>query len=1194
MVERLGDPAIMEMTALMDSLPYTVKMAFEGKGKTFFTSELILIDNNDKDMNEDVLLKNPTAFRRRFIYLDVKVKPEFRQKNLPAIDPEKSLNAGGNIMDRWLFTVSISRAVDNKLSDTVVDLIDADIYGLTDYLKERFSKHITIEGKLLEMYGGLNKTYDGLLDDLEIERKIIDDDDEKGYDPPCLVPDDTSIDTESVSEVYVNTKDYFYNKKHIILFDSFMQRVKSKTDFVCDLGSSSFGVISMISSIFFWVFMYLVFKLARYGYGKEVSNRSIIFFKFSRIRLAISILMCILLYYYGILSLFGIFPMISPFVSMNDILLYLGPSVLDVADRKCHSKIMGNCKDLMIFVGAFSTHRIFRSYWWTTYGKTLATMLAISTAFVYFYYKGAEKKKEKRVCLPESAIYEKPYTDLNDYEKRYGCGNSYERLAVKDHQLWNQRVYPMRPVFNGDPFELAKSVSKNVHLVKVGNNYTHIMGIKGDLALVNTHAFENNTKVLVKVPCVKNMPESQSFDTIVDVSRKVDIGNDLSIISLNFMKFGNILKHFISGPPGVDDCAAFIGSTPVRARYEGNLIMNNPVIGDIPLSNHWSYDLSGHAAGYCGIPLIIKLGNGAVIAGMHSGGSNNSALGVSTIFTRDLIEKGCKTLLDKSDRIEIFSESSGVLTMDPIRKSPFRHEILHNCIYKGKLPGSVLIRNKSKIRKSKLYPEVEELLADYKTEEEYAPPLMEPRFVDGQYVSPYNLALKKMCKSKAALDPSILNLIVKKYSDHIITELKKKKVANLAPLNIETAVNGALHDPFIKRINANTSAGYGWGCIKAEQLPKIDEIDRELSPELRDKVISILKAYEDKETVEFIFSGKLKDEPRLIEKVKTGKTRLFMVSPIESIIISRMFLQPFYSLMVQFGDVFGTAVGINMDADAKRLVSKLESKNDKWVEGDYGSFDQTIPFDISYAASTVMRNVLRAMGYNEYAMNIVNGLISDNLFPHVEVNLDLLVVPGYQPSGKHGTAEDNSLKNNLLFMYAWYSHPILRDYDFFEHVYITTYGDDVLLSVAKFLAKHFDNFYYQKVCEEIFLMSFTSAKKGEPLEQFVTRENSSYLRRNFVFHKDLGCYVAALNIGSVFRMLKWTIPSSVIDEEHQMRGCASSALKEMFLHIDDEKTFSDFRGSLIERMCRLYQLSEDLISKEMPTYRDYLTLLSEE
>jgi hypothetical protein len=75
-----GDKPTAEITSLMDTLPYFVDMAFGEKGKTCAQPELVLSDTNNPDLNLEVMYKNSSAIKRRFVYIEPIVKEQFRKK----------------------------------------------------------------------------------------------------------------------------------------------------------------------------------------------------------------------------------------------------------------------------------------------------------------------------------------------------------------------------------------------------------------------------------------------------------------------------------------------------------------------------------------------------------------------------------------------------------------------------------------------------------------------------------------------------------------------------------------------------------------------------------------------------------------------------------------------------------------------------------------------------------------------------------------------------------------------------------------------------------------------------------------------------------------------------------------------------------------------------------------------------------
>jgi hypothetical protein len=441
----------------------------------------------------------------------------------------------------------------------------------------------------------------------------------------------------------------------------------------------------------------------------------------------------------------------------------------------------------------------------------------------------------------------------------------------------------------------------------------------------------------------------------------------------------------------------------------------------------------------------------------------------------------------------------------------------------------------------------------------------------GEYISPYNIALRKMDCVPHQHNQEVLDRVVDELTQHIIVGLESKGVVKLRPLTILEAINGIENDHFTKRINVHTSGGFGYDGKKEKYLPLADEKDvmREPTPELRKRVNEIYKHYKNKNSMNFVHETQLKDEPREKIKCKTGKTRPFYMSPLDFLLYSRMFLSPFYTLMVEYGDVFCTAIGYDMRKMGHTIVEELSEFSPLIIEGDYSSFDMSRPFFIAHAAATVVCRVLEHFGYNKFAMDSVKGLLNDGLFPFIEMNLDLFCKEGMEPSGKYATAEDNSLVGLLMQMYIWYMNPNLSDKPFFKNVKPKLYGDDLLMAIKQAVAKFFNSSTFERDCKKYFNMDFTRANKASVTEEFITIEECSFLKRKFVYHP-VGRIVAQLDMNSIYKTLQWHIPSESVTEEMQAESSLSSALWDIFLYCDTEEQYTRVRRRMLTELKNCY------------------------
>jgi hypothetical protein len=428
-----------------------------------------------------------------------------------------------------------------------------------------------------------------------------------------------------------------------------------------------------------------------------------------------------------------------------------------------------------------------------------------------------------------------------------------------------------------------------------------------------------------------------------------------------------------------------------------------------------------------------------------------------------------------------------------------------------------------------------------------------------------------MAKQKKALLPDVLERAVDCILDNLLPKLKSLDIPILQPVTSICALNGILDDAFIRRLDMSRAAGFGTRGLKKDHCILSDDGVTWLPNEaLKAEILRIIECYENGKSYGPVFVCNLKDEPRAVAKVMLGKTRIFYITPFAYLIVQRMFLLPFYSLLNEFSYEFFTAIGVDMHRQANEVYDFLVEFSRNIMEGDYGGYDVNMPFDIGAGVNEIILAILAEFGYDEEQLMIVNGLLSDNLFPYISVLGDFFVNPGLQPSGKYATAEDNSLRGLLILVYVWMRNPHVSEWNFFDHVRPLTYGDDVLAAVSDEAAPYYHAVdFSRRVMEEVGL-EFTTSAKGEVELPFVSIEDMSFLKRNFKFHDALGRVVAPLSLDSIFKTLEWRMPSKCVNEMMQLESMCNSSLREMFFHCKDEKQYSRCHSFLMQTLQSKY------------------------
>jgi hypothetical protein len=246
--------------------------------------------------------------------------------------------------------------------------------------------------------------------------------------------------------------------------------------------------------------------------------------------------------------------------------------------------------------------------------------------------------------------------------------------------------------------------------------------------------------------------------------------------------------------------------------------------------------------------------------------------------------------------------------------------------------------------------------------------------------------------------------------------------------------------------------------------------------------------------------------------------------------------------------------------------------------------------------------MLEKLGYNKTSLQIVKGILSENLFPTVVMDGTLFTPPGFQPSGKYATAEDNSLRGLVLLYYAFvvmctplgednslHQTSKFRPSDFSKLFLPITYGDDMLCGVKDEVAEYFNNITYGEFVHEIYHMTFTTSDKKKHTSRFIDVSSISFLKRTFEYHYSLERIVAPLDKESIMKSLCYYLPSKEISSDDQLIQTSLSAIREIFFHSNFEEDYNPYRERFISTLTELTPLSKCELEDLFPTWNYLLT-----
>jgi len=1125
-----GDVVVGELTSVVDSLRCSLNMAaVELKGKVLANPELVLCDTNKPDLNLKKLKNNPTAYWRRFLFMEITVKDEFCLDGSTMIDPKKSFDAGGNLMNRWNFKLYKRLPLTNTTFHTEVLYVGDNIDNVDNILIKLFRDHI-----------GMNAlVHDAFIADEKKETilPII---------KACLEPLITEV-IEPVDSTLI---------RNIDLQDSGDE--KYDDEIICE---------------------------SKRNFNHEIKRTYVIQQRISNIIVSIiNLLKWIfseLLEIAWCLHLAFIIWLIS----------YIIQGTVAYAANLYKKRVLLRAKWAWYRILGTEPSEEIAIFAPSSIAAHVGTLLIAYSIFRIFIQRTRDGIAEsaKSNLISQSDLNKK----IHNIEEEINASDHVERLSVKNTPHWNIINYPSTHVKTQNSIlDVYNKVKRNIRPLKILTGITqqvYCLGIKGNICIANRHIFDPSlSSWKVASPGNADVNSTVWHETIITKSNLIIMGEDLVMFRMSHFLFTDITDyictHFVerSIPQ-----SAYIGTHLVSATYRTNQIRIDSPYGPITSSSYWKYMWPVHGDGACGTPLIVNYGISHVIGGIHFAGGVSNSDAYSVAFTKGDIQEAIINLTNNSIMFPIASEGLIVSEelVSPGSRSPFRYEILHGMEYFGKRDKNVMISKKSEVLSTPYYREIQEIFNHHLIDDDgnytFGPPPMKPFTRNGEYFSPWNEALKTISHNGVALDQNTLVDIHNLLFDRL-------KGIKLCPLTMECAINGVTGDPFARRINATTAAGANYPGKKYQYIPIVEEdqncLIREPTESLKRRLVNMMETYQKGEISDSLYSASLKDEARSMKKNNVGKTRVFFGSPIDVLILQRMFLYPFYSSMIENSDLFCCALGIDMHRGSDEWVKKMLSFSESGIEGDMKEFDQRKMFEIAAHSSSLIYNLCKNAGYSTYALNVVAGLLTESLFPVISMCEDIFRTPNLQVSGKYATAEENTLFHLFMLIYSFVKITKKDISEFFKYVKPSLYGDDSASAVKISIQNVFNNFTFSEFCKTDFNMVFTPADKAGDFRKVVPIMEMSFLKRTFRYSNNLERYVAPLMLESIVKMNSFYIPSKNIPKEHQLIATLSASLWEYFFHIEEEGEYEGIRDKLIQLACKSLNLLPEYIEGQFPTY----------
>lgn len=313
----------------------------------------------------------------------------------------------------------------------------------------------------------------------------------------------------------------------------------------------------------------------------------------------------------------------------------------------------------------------------------------------------------------------------------------------------------------------------------------------------------------------------------------------------------------------------------------------------------------------------------------------------------------------------------------------------------------------------------------------------------------FKLALSKYCKKRTIEDPEEPLI---KLADDWVFEILKPVVSGCVPMSVQH---------ILSKVDLGASPGPLWRYLTETKEGFVLDPDGE----------EILREYlllMDYTGSRSYWGANLKQELRLLEKVRQNKTRIFMAAPTEHFLVASTFSWDFNNRLIIGAKHLLTPIAIGLSifhGTFDKIGKVLENFPHKYCM-DVSGYDTSIrPWEQVSMCNLRLRSFDPRFLTPQLFNTVVNTYKDINKTPLVLPDGVVILVPA-QPSGHANTGIDNSIHLLRRLILTWLSSGGRRDYACFcENVYLLLAGDDSIIALSDY-AHQFIN---QKTLEHTFM-----------------------------------------------------------------------------------------------------------------------------
>jgi hypothetical protein len=522
----------------------------------------------------------------------------------------------------------------------------------------------------------------------------------------------------------------------------------------------------------------------------------------------------------------------------------------------------------------------------------------------------------------------------------------------------------------------------------------------------------------------------------------------------------------------------------------------------ITLKRYISYK-SFSAGGDCGTAIIGSDTKQPRILGLHTFGSGNEedcTLSGGAFVSQEMIKRGLSHFKPSCQSPALHTE-----------ENPYLH------FYNSTIPTVAIVSEKKYVphtdRKTKIKPSILHNKIPSCQANTAPAALKSVKLPDGTTIDPFVAGTTKIDTPSVVLPKSKFRRLIKLYEEKHLRSFSH----TTGPLSWEKA---CWPDFEVYRnssgINLSSSSGFSHSVGNGKKDLIGTRNDWFIDPHLLQRLTGFVSAAEQNETIKLPFVETMKDERRPVEKVKLGKTRTFSAGQIEFVILFRAYFLPILDYLKTHRISNCVAIGMNVFSKEWDQIAHIFSKFSKpaVIAGDFSSFDASL--------MQVLLELIGDMLIGAFNDGEANKKVRQALWSNITHSLRIsghwvLAFGRGNPSGCPITAELNSLYNLFATMYA-YSLVSDQVENFFKDVDFLAYGDDNLIQMNP--DGHFTIADLVDGYAKMGMIYTSTDKDGPPVPQFINQ--ASFLKRSFVFDKERNRWVCPLEPKTIADMINWT------------------------------------------------------------------------